>query len=85
MAKLADARDLKSRAPKGAWRFDSAPGHHFTYVAGFKDERRLITTYTVRADPLTPESGDRSFFADETGVIRFEKGKPAGPTSPPLQ
>ena len=27
VAKLADARDLKSRAPKGAWRFDSAPGH----------------------------------------------------------
>ena len=28
MAKLADARDLKSRAPKGAYRFNSGPGHH---------------------------------------------------------
>ena len=30
VAKLADARDLKSRAPKGAYRFDSDPGHHLT-------------------------------------------------------
>jgi hypothetical protein len=29
VAKLADARDLKSRAPKGACRFNSGPGHHF--------------------------------------------------------
>src|SRR5437879_10007570 len=28
VAKLADARDLKSRAPKRAYRFDSGPGHH---------------------------------------------------------
>src|SRR5215475_12050035 len=27
VAKLADARDLKSRAPKRAYRFDSDPGH----------------------------------------------------------
>ena len=28
VAKLADARDLKSRVPKGTYRFDSGPGHH---------------------------------------------------------
>ncbi len=27
VAKLADARDLKSRVPKGTYRFDSGPGH----------------------------------------------------------
>ena len=30
VAKLADARDLKSRAPKGACRFNSGPGHQNT-------------------------------------------------------
>ena len=35
MAKLADARDLKSRAPKGAWRFDSAPGHQRSWLRSF--------------------------------------------------
>ncbi len=28
VAKLADARDLKSRVPKRTYRFDSGPGHH---------------------------------------------------------
>ena len=28
MAKLADARDLKSRVPHGTCGFDSRPGHH---------------------------------------------------------
>ena len=27
VAKLADARDLKSRVPKATYRFDSGPGH----------------------------------------------------------
>src|SRR5213595_34701 len=27
VAKLADARDLKSRVPKGTYRFNSGPGH----------------------------------------------------------
>src|SRR5207249_5385593 len=33
VAKLADARDLKSRVPKGTYRFDSGPGHQI--LAGF--------------------------------------------------
>ena len=28
VAKLADARDLKSRVPNRTYRFDSGPGHH---------------------------------------------------------
>src|SRR5437764_9272911 len=30
VAKLADARDLKSRVPKGTYRFNSGPGHHIS-------------------------------------------------------
>ena len=33
MAKLADARDLKSRVQKGTYRFDSGPGHQVTLAA----------------------------------------------------
>ena len=33
VAKLADARDLKSRVPKGTYRFDSDPGHHLTLAS----------------------------------------------------
>ena len=29
VAKLADARDLKSRVPSGTYRFDSDPGHQY--------------------------------------------------------
>jgi len=60
-------------------------GYRFTYVAGPAGEQGLIVAYTVRADPVTPGSGERSFFTDETGVIRAEKGKPAGSDSPVLQ
>ena len=31
VAKLADARDLKSRGAKAPYRFDSGPGHHGIY------------------------------------------------------
>jgi hypothetical protein len=34
VAKLADARDLKSRVPKGTYRFNSGPGHHVKLVVG---------------------------------------------------
>ena len=32
VAKLADARDLKSRVPKGTYRFDSGPGHQVEFL-----------------------------------------------------
>ena len=33
VAKLADARDLKSRVSKETYRFNSGPGHHLTLTA----------------------------------------------------
>jgi hypothetical protein len=35
VAKLADARDLKSRVPKGTYRFDSGPGHQDLLGVGY--------------------------------------------------
>jgi hypothetical protein len=59
-------------------------GYHFTYLPGRADEHGLIMTYGLHADPMAHNPDDRSFFTDETGVIRVERGKPAGPESPPL-
>ncbi len=44
------------------------------------------TGYTVTAVPITPgTTGARSFFTDETGIIRYETNGPATVNSPPLQ
>src|SRR5438046_9894222 len=42
VAKLADARDLKSRVPKGTYRFNSGPGHHALSLT-FPTNQRLET------------------------------------------
>jgi prepilin-type N-terminal cleavage/methylation domain-containing protein len=34
--------------------------------------------------PTTPDDGDRSFYCDTTGVVRFEFGLPATLLSPPI-
>lgn len=41
------------------------------------------TTFTVNADPISTSSGTRSFFSDETAVIRSDIGG-ASAGSPPL-
>ena len=59
-------------------------GYNFTMnpVAGGGG---LPTTYTCNADPQSPQSGRRTFFLDETGVLRFENtGAAATAASPPI-
>ncbi len=91
LAQLGPPASNLQPGPEAAFFIDSVlasgqkSGYRFTYVAGPADEHGLIMAYTVRADPLAPESGERSFFTDETGVIRFENGKPAGPDSPVVE
>ncbi len=42
-------------------------------------------TWSARADPQQPtKSGDRYFFIDDTGVIRFTRTGPADQNSPPI-
>lgn len=44
----------------------------FTYTPGAKDSTTgKVTSYTVTARPVTWKTGMWSFFADETGVIRW--------------
>ncbi len=42
-------------------------------------------TWSANADPaVRSKTGDRSFFIDETGVIRFNTSAPAGPADPEI-
>jgi prepilin-type N-terminal cleavage/methylation domain-containing protein len=58
--------------------------------AGLKDGYNFATvgqadTFTVNADPTTRgTTGTRSFFADETAVIRYNNGAAAGAGDNPL-
>ena len=43
-------------------------------------------TYTITAAPTVPgQTGDRWFFEDQTGVIRFSTSGPATASSPPVR
>ena len=59
-------------------------------AGGSKDGYTFVTagagdTFTVNADPTEMGgSGDRGFFADQTGVIRYATGAVANASSPPL-
>ncbi len=51
----------------------------FTYVGG-------LASWTMVADPtILGGTGDRFFFIDESGVIRYDSAGPAGPTSTPIE
>lgn len=43
-----------------------------------------LASFTCLADPQSSYSGDTHYYADTSGIIRFEDGVPATPTSPPL-
>ncbi len=63
----------------------SKSGYNFAYaqpgpVAG------IVQTYTVNADPITPgTTGQRHFFTNQSGVIRFNTTVPATVADPPIQ
>ena len=43
------------------------------------------TTYTVTGDPQNSQTGQRHFFSDQSGVIRFNTSTAATATDSPLQ
>lgn len=60
-------------------------GYSFVYTAGAPDANGYTKTYTINANPQVPDqTGVRYFFTDESGVIRFTVGGPAGATDAPL-
>ncbi len=58
-------------------------GYQFVAVAGGIDG---APTYAVNADPINMgASGNRGFFTDQSGVIRFAQGAAANAASTPVQ
>jgi len=64
----------------------SKSGYNFTYGPGAADAAGVISTYTMNADPVTPGvTGQRHFFSDQSGVIRYAQAAAAAVGSPALQ
>ncbi len=62
----------------------SKHGYAFTLVT-VDGGGGAVPSYTCNADPQSPQSGRRTFFMNESGVIRFENtGAAATATSTPL-
>jgi prepilin-type N-terminal cleavage/methylation domain-containing protein len=58
----------------------------YTFVVGGLAGTPIIVTYTVNAAPVAPgQSGQRYFFSDQSGVIRYNQAAAAAVTDPPLQ
>ena len=59
-------------------------GYSFTYVAG-PAVGGTITTFTLNADPISVgQTGQRHFFANQTGVIRFNTAAAATVADKPI-
>ena len=80
--KLDYAPDLRALAAVDLVDQVLAGGTKQGYVYAVRPGTEPESTWSATADPLTPgATGDRHFFVDESGVIRFDVGRPAGPTS----
>jgi len=61
-------------------------GYVFYYRPSPADASGHITGFTINADPIQENTtGMRHFFSDESGVIRWARGRAADPESPPLR
>ncbi|MGH9796273.1 MAG: energy transducer TonB [Candidatus Acidiferrales bacterium] len=60
-------------------------GYTFTYLATATGDRGEIVAYEINADPEQPGvTGNRSFFTDQSGIIRVNTGGRARSTDPPI-
>ena len=58
----------------------------YTFAIGGLSGAVPEVTYSVGGDPIQRgQTGQRSFFSDQSGVIRFNTGAPATSGDPPLQ
>lgn len=61
-------------------------GYTYTYTVVTTDPQGNVTSYSVNADPTVQSyTGNRHFFADQTGVIRVNDSAPAAVTDNPMQ
>jgi prepilin-type N-terminal cleavage/methylation domain-containing protein len=60
-------------------------GYNFSYSAGPRDAAGRVNVYSVTAEPVSLGStGQRTFYTDQSGVIRSNTGGPADATSTPI-
>lgn len=61
-------------------------GYAFSYEASSTRTDDVLDTFHVNADPITEgTTGERHFYVDETGVIRYQEDGPANEHSPPIE
>ena len=60
-------------------------GYQFTYVSQDADGDGMPEAFRINANPASPGfTGERRFFTDQSGVIRFNFLGPAGVADPPI-
>jgi type IV pilus assembly protein PilA len=59
-------------------------GYIITYLPLTLDAKGHTATYSVNADPISPTTGQRHFYTDQTCVIRSNIAVAAGPTDLPI-
>jgi len=59
-------------------------GYIFTYTPLTTDAQGHTATYSLTANPQSPNTGQRHFYTDQSCVIRSNVSVPAGPTDLPL-
>ena len=64
----------------------SKSGYTFAYTPGTADANGIVSTYSITANPSVQNStGQRTFFTDQSGVIRQRTdGTAAGATDQPI-
>jgi branched-subunit amino acid transport protein len=60
-------------------------GYYFHYVVAEPDNVGQVISFVITADPVTPNSGVRHFYLDQTGIIRWNNDGPPDVGSPALQ
>jgi prepilin-type N-terminal cleavage/methylation domain-containing protein len=62
----------------------SKSGYVFTVTTGGATSGGPATTYTVTGDPQNSQTGQRHFFSDQSGVIRYNQSATATASDSPL-
>lgn len=81
--------DVLASGQKNGYTFSYVPTGQPVFREGAKERgctRAGTETFEIHADPITRGStGQRSFYADQTGMIRYNTDGPAGAASPLLR
>jgi prepilin-type N-terminal cleavage/methylation domain-containing protein len=60
-------------------------GYAFTVVTAGASGTGPATIYTVQGDPQNSQTGQRHFYSDQSGVIRYNVSQQASASDSPLQ